>query len=146
VTAARRSRASAIVNPSISISFQTSHSTRNGFTRQLPSLADATVLERAPRTLVVLLRVAAKPIKLSFFGSMKIGGVSDPEHLDGGPWIASPLDLLATKLTTLHDRVEVRDYVDIEVLLRAGIPLDRGIAAAHALFGTALNPLDTAKR
>jgi hypothetical protein len=42
----------------------------------------------------------------------------DPEHLDGGPWIASPVDLLATKLETLHDRVEARDYIDIETLLR----------------------------
>src|SRR6185437_9457483 len=68
-----------------------------------------------------------------------------PEHLDGGPWIASPLDLLATKLKTLHDRVEARDYIDIETLLRGGLTLDRGIAAARALFGVSLNPIDTAK-
>jgi Nucleotidyl transferase AbiEii toxin, Type IV TA system len=111
----------------------------------LPSLAGATVLEQAPRTLVVLLRVAGKPIKLSFFGGMKIGRVGDPEHLDGGPWIASPLDLLATKLKTLHDRIEARDYIDIETLLRGGAMLDRGIAAACALFGAALNSIDTAK-
>lgn len=111
----------------------------------LPSLADATVLEQAPRTLVALLRVAGKPIKLSFFGSMRIGRVGDPEHLDGGPWIASPLDLLATKLKTLHDRVEARDYIDIETLLRGGVTLDRGIAAARALFDDSLNPIDTAK-
>ena len=83
----------------------------------LPSLTAATVLEQAPRTLVVLLRLAGKPIKLSFFGSMKIGRVGNPEHLGGGPWIASPLDLLATKLKTLHDRVEARDFIDIETLL-----------------------------
>jgi hypothetical protein len=111
----------------------------------LPFLADAAVLEQAPRTLVVLLRVAGKPIKLSFFGGMKIGRVGNPEHVDDGPWIASPLDLLATKLKTLHDRVEVRDYVDIEILLRAGVSLDLGIPAACALFGVSLNPIDTAK-
>lgn len=111
----------------------------------LPPLADAAVLERASRTLVVLFRVGGKPIKLSFFGSMKIGRIGDPEHFDDGPWIASPLDLLATKLKTLHDRVEARDYIDIETLLRAGEALNHGIAAARALFGAALNPIDTAK-
>jgi hypothetical protein len=108
-------------------------------------LAEAAVLERAQRTLVVMLPVAGKPIKLSFFGNPKIGRVGDPEHLDDGPWIASPLDLLATKLKTLHDRVEARDYNDIETLLRAGEALNHGIAAARALFGARLNALDTAK-
>ena len=66
--------------------------------------------------------------------------------MDGGPWIASPLDLLATKLKALHDRVEPRDYEDIAILLReGGFALGQGIAAASALFGVALNPLDTAK-
>ena len=90
--------------------------------------------------------IAGKPVKLSFFGGLKIGRTGDPEHLDEGPWIASPLDLLATKLKTLHDRVEARDYLDIEVLLRkSGLSLGQGIAAAGALFGATLNPLDTAK-
>jgi hypothetical protein len=111
----------------------------------LPGLAGATVLEQVPRTLVVSLLIAGKPVKVSFFGSMRIGRVGAPEHLDDGPWIASPLDLLATKLKTLHDRVEARDYIDIEALLRAGISLAHGIAAARTLFGAALNPLDTAK-
>jgi len=112
----------------------------------LPLLADATILERAPRTLVVSVRIGGKPVKLSFFGSLKIGRVGDPEHLDEGPWIASPLDLLATKLKALHDRVEARDYIDLEVLLLKGnVSLGRGIGAAHALFGATLNPIDTAK-
>jgi hypothetical protein len=112
----------------------------------LPSLAGTTVLEQAPRTLVVSMRIGKKPVKLSFFGSLKIGRVGDPEHLDEGPWIASPVDLLATKLKTLHDRVEARDYLDIEVLLRkSGLSLGQGIVAARALFGATLNPLDTAK-
>lgn len=112
----------------------------------LPLLVDAPVLERAPRTLVVSISIGGKPIKLSFFGGMKIGRVGQPEHLDDGPWIAAPLDLLATKLKALHDRVEARDYIDIEALLLKGdVSLDHGIAAAHALFGSALNPIDTAK-
>lgn len=112
----------------------------------LPLLDGATVLERAPRTLVVSLRVGQGPIKLSFFGGLKFGRVSVPERFADGPWIASPLDLLATKLKTLHDRIEARDYQDIEILMRKGdLVLDQGIAAARALYGATLNPLDTAK-
>ena len=59
--------------------------------------------------------------------------------------MASLLDLLATKLKTIHDRIEAKDYLDIEVLLKSGLTLSQGIAAARSLFGQTLNPLDTAK-
>ncbi len=68
-----------------------------------------------------------------------------PDRPDGKPAIASPLDLLATKLKVLHDRIEPKDYVDIEALLRTGLTVDAGIAAARALFGAQLNSIDTAK-
>jgi hypothetical protein len=114
--------------------------------KAVPLLERGTILERAPRSLVVSLSIGRNPIKVSFFAGLKFGRVSDPARFDIGPWIASPLDLLATKLKTLHDRVEARDYRDIEVLLRTGdLTLDRGIAAARTLFGAALSPLDTAK-
>lgn len=114
--------------------------------KALPHLDDAVTLERAPRTLVVSMSVGRNPIKLSFFGGLKFGRASDPERFGGSPWIASALDLLATKLKALHDRIEARDYRDVEILLRKGdLTLGQGIAAARVLFGAALNPLDTAK-
>lgn len=113
--------------------------------RAIPALARAIVLQKAPDTLVVTIPVGGQDIKLSFFGGLSVGRVGDPDKPHDRPALASPLDLLATKLKTLHDRVEARDYLDIEVLLRSGLSLSQGIAAARALFGPTLNPLDTAK-
>ena len=45
----------------------------------------------------------------------------------------------------MHQRVEAKDYLDIEILLRSGLSLNEGIAAARALYGEAVNPLNTAK-
>lgn len=111
----------------------------------LPVLANATVLQRAPNTFVVSIDVDDSPVKLSFFGGLRLGRVGDPDRPEGGATIAAPLDLLATKLKALHDRIEAKDYLDIEALLRSGLRLNEGIGAAMALFGRALNPLDTAK-
>ena len=84
-------------------------------------------------------------VKLSFFGGIGFGRVGDPDRVPNGPAIASPLDLLATKLKVIHQRVEARDYLDIEALLRSGLSLNEGISAARALYGDAINPLMTAK-
>jgi len=111
----------------------------------LPELDVATVLQAGADTLVVTAGAAVASVKLSFFGGLRFGRVGEPQRAENGVAVAAPLDLLATKLKTLHDRVEARDYVDIEALLRSGLKLDDGLAAAMALFGPALNPLDTAK-
>lgn len=113
--------------------------------RAIPVLARATALLKAPDTLVVTLPIDDQDVKLSFFGDLSFGRVGDPDKPHNRPAIASPLDLLATKLKTLHDRIEARDYLDIEALLRGGLSLSSGIAAARAMFGPLLNPLDTAK-
>lgn len=48
--------------------------------------------------------------------------------------IASPADLLAHKLKVILQRVEAKDYLDIDALLRGGQRLDRGLAGAQALY------------
>lgn len=111
----------------------------------LPCLARATTLRRASDALVVAAPLKAGEVRLSFFGELTLGRVGLPERAEGKPPIASLLDLLATKLKVLHDRIEPKDYLDIEALLRAGLTVDAGIAAARALFGHQLNPVDTAK-
>jgi hypothetical protein len=108
--------------------------------------SDRTVtLERAPQTLVVALSVGGGEVRLSFFGGLGIGRVGTPEQADNGLAVASRLDLLATKLKALHDRIEAKDYLDIAALLRSGLDLSAGVMAARAMFGSRLNPLDTAK-
>ncbi len=112
---------------------------------RLPLLRSASVLRQSSDTFIITVPLAGDELKLSFMAGLAFGRVGRPDRLKGKPAIASPLDLLATKLKALHDRIEPRDYIDIEALLRFGLSLGDGIAAAMALFGSQLNPLDTAK-
>ncbi len=48
--------------------------------------------------------------------------------------MASLDDLLAHKLKTILQRVETRDYVDVDALLRSGLSLSAGLAGAQLLF------------
>ncbi len=89
--------------------------------RAMPAIAKAAVLQRSENTLVASLHMPSGEVKLSFFGGLSFGRVGDPDKQSHRPAIASPVDLLATKLKTLHDRIEAKDYVDIEVLLRSGL-------------------------
>lgn len=118
-------------------------------------LARATVLQEAPDTLTVLARAptvhatGAGPeamVKVSFFGALSFGRLADPDVTsDAVAQIASKDDLLATKLKTLLQRVEAKDYLDIAALLGAGRALDRGLAGARALYGQAFQPAECLK-
>jgi hypothetical protein len=111
----------------------------------LPVLDASRVLHRAPNTLTVTVPFGASEVQLSFFGRIGFGRVAEPDIAANGVEIASLLDLFATKLKVLLQRVEVKDYLDIEALLRSGLSLADGLAAAAALFQRSLNPLDAAK-
>lgn len=108
-------------------------------------LRDGTVLVRRPDTLTVAAPVGDGEVRLSSFGGVGFGRVGAPDEPPGRFPIASPLDLLATKLKVLIQRVEARDYLDVEVLLRSGLTLNQGVSAAQALFPEQLNPMDIAK-
>jgi len=79
------------------------------------------------------------PVKLSFFGSLGIKRVQDPDTAENGVQIASMLDLLASKLKTVQARAEAKDYRDIVATLNAGLSLAEGLAAAVAIYGKAFN-------
>ncbi len=73
----------------------------------------------------------------SFFGGLTIGRVSDPDYtLDRVALVASPHDLLATKIKVLLQRAERKDYQDVVTLLDSGLALSDGLAAAQALYGS----------
>jgi hypothetical protein len=113
--------------------------------RDVGPLRDATVAVRRPDTLIVVAPIGGGEVRLSFFGSLSFGRVDEPDRLAGKVPIASPRDLLATKLKVLLQRVEPKDYLDVEVLLRGGLSLNQGVSAALALFPNQINPLDIAK-
>ena len=85
-------------------------------------------------------------VKVSFFGTIGFGRVGHPDRTaDGGPWVASLLDLFGIKLKVLLQRVAARDYLDLAAILRAGLPLPDGLGAARALFGNEFPPMEAVK-
>ena len=55
------------------------------------------------------------------------------------------LDLFATKLKVLLQRIAARDYLDIAAILESGVPLEDGLGAAVTLYGTEFPPMEAAK-
>ena len=53
--------------------------------------------------------------------------------------MASLIDIAATKLATIQQRAQARDYEDIAATLAAGIGLSEALAAAGAVYGKEFN-------
>ena len=112
---------------------------------RLPFAEGADVLQRQPDTLTISATTSG-PVKVSFFGGIDFGRVGEPEYTaDGVATVASTLDLFATKLKVLLQRVQVRDYQDLAAILRAGLALRDGLGAAATLFGATFPPLEAVK-
>ncbi|MGA8213729.1 MAG: nucleotidyl transferase AbiEii/AbiGii toxin family protein [Candidatus Sulfotelmatobacter sp.] len=80
------------------------------------------------------------PVKVSFFGGLKLDRIEDPDvALDNGIKVASLIDIAATKLATIQQRAQARDYEDIAATLAAGIGLSEAVAAAGAVYGKEFN-------
>ncbi|GAC1341385.1 MAG: nucleotidyl transferase AbiEii/AbiGii toxin family protein [Beijerinckiaceae bacterium] len=98
-------------------------------------MPSAEIVQDAPNTLVALARTSVGEPKVSFFGGINFGRIGDPSlTVDGTLLIASPEDLLATKLKAILDRAEAKDYQDIAALLRAGVSLERSLAGFQQMF------------
>jgi hypothetical protein len=117
---------------------------RDALLAVLPELARSTVLQDMPNTWTLLMGDAG--IKVSLFGALTMGRAGEPELTDDGVLqVASSVDLLATKLKVLLQRVEAKDYLDIAALLASGTPLAQGLAAARAMFGPNFQPSECLK-
>ena len=113
---------------------------RGRLSQGLAWLPSAQVLQDQPNTLTVLTPASdnTQSVKVSFFGGLTMGRVANPQRTsDGVALVASPLDLLATKLKVLLQRAERKDYEDVAILLRFGLSLPEGLGAARALYGDA---------
>jgi len=105
-------------------------------------LGSAQTLQQSKDTLVV----RASGVKVSFFGGLGFGRVGDPLLTrDGTVEVASLDDLMAHKLKVVVQRAERKDYQDIVAMLRAGVSLARGLAAARLFFGKAFQPSESLK-
>jgi hypothetical protein len=122
---------------------------RHALAAALPFTRTATALQATPDTLTFLAPVpgtAPNEVKVSFFAMPGFGRIGQPERTDDGVlWVASSVDLLATKLKTILQRAEAKDYRDIAALLRAGGNLATGLGAARTLFGPNFQPGEALK-
>ena len=76
------------------------------------------------------------PVKVSFFGGLAIGRINKPLRTkDSVLLVASLEDLLATKLKSILDRAEAKDYRDIAAMLSAGVSLATGLGAFTKMYG-----------
>jgi hypothetical protein len=126
--------------------------------RNFPFLRDAKIIQNQTESLSVLVSAPgniqdpatrsseASKVKISFFGLISIGRAANPDRTEDGILeVASPLDLLATKLKVIQQRVEVKDYLDIAALLRAGVKLEAGLGAAAELYSPTFQPNEAVK-
>ena len=113
-----------------------------GLRRSAAWIEKAEVLQAEPNTLPVLYQGEKGVVKVSFFGGLSFGRVSEPEEtVDGKVRVASLPDLFATKLNTLYQRAEAKDYLDVYALLKSGISLTDGLGFAKQVYGPEFNTM-----
>ena len=114
--------------------------------RSVPFLKGGVVMQSSANTLTKEIPRAGGSVKLSFFGGLDMRRARDPDKAgDNGIYVASLLDLAATKLKTLWDRASFKDYFDLDVLLQNGVILSEALGAAKAIYGASFNPLISLK-
>lgn len=97
------------------------------------------VVQSEANTLTVIVHRDG-PVKVSFFGGLNLNRVQDPDltpvnHIQ----VASLLDVAATKLATIQQRAQARDYEDLAAIVGAGISLAEALGAAAAAYGKEFN-------
>jgi hypothetical protein len=119
---------------------------REELRRNFAFIPRSKVIQDRQDTLTVLAPARNGSVKISFFGEIGIGRAGGPDRTpDGAVEVASMLDLLATKLKTMQQRIEVKDYLDVAAMLRAGVRLEAGLAAAVALYSPSFQPSEAIK-
>jgi hypothetical protein len=114
----------------------------------LPVLQGARPLQSGRNTFTALVSDPEKgdSVKLSFFGGLAIGRVGTPDWTEDCVLrVASPIDLLATKLKALLERLESKDYIDIAALTKGMVSLNEGLAAAQLFYPETFPPAQCLK-
>jgi len=122
---------------------------RDSLHAAFPFLAHSTVLQDERNALSVLLPYGDSVhthVKVSFFGAIGFGRVGQPDVTeDGILQVASLDDLMATKVKVVLQRAEAKDYRDIAAMVKAGVSLPAGLAAAREMFGPSFQPSESLK-
>ena len=107
--------------------------------KRIGYIDDAEIRQLEENTLTVIVNRDG-PVKVSFFGGLKLNRVQDPDVMpDNGIKVASIIDIAATKLATVQQRAQARDYEDVLALANAGVGLPQMLAAAEAVYGSTFN-------
>ena len=107
--------------------------------KAIPYLHQAEMSQFEANTLTAIVDRSG-PVKVSFFGGLALNRIQDPDvTLDSGIQVASLLDIAATKLATIQQRAQARDYQDIAAIMIAKITLSDALAAAAAVYGKQFN-------
>jgi hypothetical protein len=107
--------------------------------KAIPYLHQAEMSQFEANTLTAIVDRSG-PVKVSFFGGLALNRIQDPDvTLDSGIQVASLLDIAATKLATIQQRAQARDYQDIAAIMIAEITLSDALAAAAAVYGKQFN-------
>jgi len=107
--------------------------------KAIPHLQDAEMVQFEHNTLTAVVDRGG-PVKVSFFGGLTLNRVQDPDVApDNGIQVASLLDAAATKLATIQQRAQARDYEDMAAVIAAGTSLSEVLAAAIAIYGKQFN-------
>lgn len=107
--------------------------------RAIPYLVDAEISQSEANTLAVIVGRNG-PVKVSFFGGLKLKRVEDPEGVGAREYEWLRLwNVAATKMVTVQQRALAKDYLDIIALAEAGVPLSAALAAAGAVYGPEFN-------
>lgn len=124
--------------------FFTSRPVDRGELRQhLPFLREAEVTQDNGNTFEV---ITASGVKVSFFGGLDFGRTGEPqETTDGVLLVASLTDLMATTVKVILQRSAAKDYQDIAAMVRAGVRVDHGLAAAEQMLKPTFPPSESLK-
>src|ERR1700722_1797284 len=107
--------------------------------KRVQYMRGAEVSQSETNTLTVIVHRDG-PVKISFFGGLNLNRVQDPDVTpDTEIQVASMLDVAATKLATIQQRAQARDYEDLEAIVGAEISLAEALGAAAAAYGKEFN-------
>jgi hypothetical protein len=113
-----------------------------GLRHSVPWIRDAEILQAERNTLTVLHQGPRGHVKVSFFGGLTFGAIAGPDTTtDGVLRVATLPDLFATKLNTIYQRAEAKDYLDVHALLKSGFSLTDGLGFAKRVYGERFNTL-----
>ena len=111
----------------------------------IPYLEGAERVQVAPNTLKCRVERDG-PVLVSFFGGLGLGQAAPRDRAEGKRfYVASLLDIAGTKVAVVQKRAEVKDYIDIDVLIRHGVGLPTALAAGRIVYGRAFNVMITLK-